>query len=320
MKRSMLVLCSMMIATGLFAGLQTHSQINNTTAPNQDLALPLATLWSQIPDSISGAGMSSQIDSVYPFESELVDDVENNSGSAWNIDSMTTWWSNWNGFSSWTLVPNIRVLVYEDSGIATPMPKMTPTQTIIVEAANYTAYGANPYSVHMNLTGLGMQIPVGRWWIVAQPSTSFAANGQTGWQCSVGIGNGQEWYQAFVLLGITKWTSASAQGYAGSEAGFILYGNPNAVEENPVQIPSLLQCRLVSAFSGKVAVELALPSSSDVSFRVMDVTGRTIGSKNLNAGAGTHTVSLDQNLSTGTYFYRLEASGSVFSGKIIVAE
>ncbi len=277
-------------------------------------------LWSQIPDSVAGTGFSCQIDSVYPFESELADDIENNSGSPWDIDSIHTYWSNWNGFSSWALVPNFRVMLYEDSGVATPMPKMTPSQMVVVEAANYTAYGANPYRVMLNLTGLGFQVPAGRWWLVVQPSTSFSANGQTGWQCSVGIGNGQEWYQAFVLLGINKWTSASAQGYAGQEAGFILYGTALSVEETPVDVPSTVQCRLVSAFSGNVLVELALPSSSDVSFRVMDITGRMVGSRDFNAGAGTHTVSLDKNLGTGTYFYRLEAMGNVFSGKIIIAE
>ncbi|MBN1149815.1 hypothetical protein JXA84_01180, partial [candidate division WOR-3 bacterium] len=182
-----------------------------------------AVLWAQVPDSVAGAGISCQMDSVYPFESELADDVENNSGGTWNIDSIHTYWANWNGFSSWALVPNFRVMLYEDSGTLT-MPKMNPSQTVIVEAANYTAYGSGPYQVTLDMTGLGFTVPAGRWWLVVQPSTSFSANGQTGWQTTVGIGNGQEWYQVFELLGIVRWTSASAQGYTGSEAGFILYG------------------------------------------------------------------------------------------------
>ncbi|MBN1620704.1 T9SS type A sorting domain-containing protein [candidate division WOR-3 bacterium] len=324
MKKSFLVLTAMVIlAAGLSAGLQTHvnsSRILYSSNPEPIQMNPFAVLLQQMPDTLTASGYACQLDSAYPFEADIADDVTPPAGG-WVIDTVITWWSNWNGFTAWTNVPNVHFLVYAD---ASNQPAVTPLNEYVCEMANYTAtqYGSPnlTYSLIMDVTSLGIIIPEGKHWIEVQPSNVFTVNGQTGLQAGIGIGNGQQMWFRSDVLGYPSWVTASTVWSSPFEMGVILIGNPNSVEETPVDVPSTIQCRLVSAFSGKVSVELALPSSSDVSFRVMDITGRTVGSRDFNAGAGTHSVSLDKNLGTGTYFYRLEASGNVFSGKIIVAE
>ncbi|MBN1150888.1 T9SS type A sorting domain-containing protein [candidate division WOR-3 bacterium] len=324
MKKNLLFLAVMVIVSAnLSAGFQTHvssERILYSSAPSQTVMNPFAVIFQQIPDTLTASGYACQLDSAYPFEADIADDVTVPAGG-WVIDTVITWWSNWNGFTAWANVPNVHFVVWAD---AAGQPAVTPTNEYVCEMANYTAtqYGSPnlTYRLTMDVTSLGIVIPEGTWWIEVQPSNVYTANGQTGLQAGVGIGNGnQMWFKSDVL-GYPSWVTASTVWSSAYEMGVILIGNPNSVQETPVDVPSTVSCRLVSALSGDVAVELALPLSSDVSFRVMDVTGRTIGSKDLNAGAGTHTVSLDQNLGTGTYFYRLEASGNVFSGKIIVAE
>ncbi len=185
-------------------------------------------LWAQIPDT-TAPGHACQLDSINPFEADICDDIEP-TGSGWAIDSVTSYWSNWNGFSSWANVPNIHFLVYADSGIATPHPVDSPFVEVVVQQANYTATqiaaGVNGvFRVDMELPST-VVLPGGvRYWIEVQPSMDFSVGGQTGWQEEVAIGNGQESYNRFPLLGTDPWATATTTFGSTYEAGFILYGS-----------------------------------------------------------------------------------------------
>ncbi len=180
-------------------------------------------LVSQIPDSTTAPGHSVQLDSVYPFESDVCDDITVPAGDAWQIDSIKTWWNNWSTWTSWSHVPNFHVCFYPDStGFSQPCD--SPIVEVVVEAVDYTAYGTNPYSVIIDMTSYGLTVPEGTWWIEVQPSNSFGTNGQTGIQEQVGIGNGQESYNRFPLLGTNVWTTATVTFGSAYEMGLVIWG------------------------------------------------------------------------------------------------
>jgi hypothetical protein len=184
-------------------------------------------LWSQIPNPANAVGVSCQLDSVYPFESDVADDIDPD-GTGWAIDSVRTWWSNWGGFYGWYNVPNIHFLVYADSGTTPPQPVDSPFVELVVESTYYTAtsIGTDQWIVDMELPS-AVELAFGeKYWIEVQPSNVFTMNGQTGWMSEVGIGNGQDLYQRFPEAGIDIWTSATAIQGLPYEAGFELIGSP----------------------------------------------------------------------------------------------
>ena len=186
------------------------------------------TLWAQYPNPGTASSIACQRDTVYPFDAWALDDVIPPAGGGnYEIEEVVSWWECWNGFTSWTLVSDIHFQVYEDSGLGYAFPKIMPSQEVTVLPANYTAttIGTDQYLVEMTLPSTVI-LPAGEIsWICVQPSNVFTLNGQTGWMCEVGIGNGQECYHAFPLLGNEKWVTATwAFGFP-FEAGFALLGS-----------------------------------------------------------------------------------------------
>ncbi|MGC9367201.1 MAG: FlgD immunoglobulin-like domain containing protein [bacterium] len=180
-------------------------------------------LISQIPDTITANGYACQMDSAYPFEADIADDIDNTTDADWTIDSITTWWANWNGFTTWANVPNVRVILYADNS---GMPADSPYVEVQVEAAYFvtTTIATDKYALYMDMSSYDFTIPAGSWWFEIQPSNVFTVNGQTGWQCEAGIGNGQELYYRSQLLGVPNWTSATTQWGQALEPGIIMYG------------------------------------------------------------------------------------------------
>jgi hypothetical protein len=137
-------------------------------------------LWEQIPDSVDGTGVACQLDSVYPFEADVADDISIPSAGG-RLDSIKTWWRNWS-FSSWYYVPNFHLILYADSS---GMPSDSPTYEFVIEKEHYTVYEHWPqekFSIIMDLTTYFIEITdSGVWWIEIQPSNVFTGgNGQTG--------------------------------------------------------------------------------------------------------------------------------------------
>ncbi len=185
-------------------------------------------LLAQIPDTNLASGCACQLDSLYPLDADIADDIDP-TGAGWSIDSITTWWANWNGFVNWDNVPNMHFLVYEDSGIGTPMPKNVAIMEIVVEKANYVATeigsGANRWRIDMTFSA-PVAIPGGaKYWIEIQPSNVFTVNGQTGIMSESSIGNFQEFYFRCPTLGYNDWVTATTVFSDTYEAGFVLYGN-----------------------------------------------------------------------------------------------
>jgi hypothetical protein len=208
-----------------------HEQKSLTTHSGQPvigyrLESPRTVLWSQIPTDPANATLAAvQYDSIYPFDADLVDDVDPDS-TGWEIDSVRAWLGGWGGFV-WSAVVNVRFLVYEDSLLASPHPVDSPLIEIIIEPSHYTAteIAYEKYIVDMELPTTVFLEAGKKYWIECQPTNVFTNNGQSGWTAEVGIGNGQEFYQRFPEVGIDIWESATSIHGSAMEVGFELIGN-----------------------------------------------------------------------------------------------
>jgi hypothetical protein len=178
-------------------------------------------LYSAIPDTVNSANMACQLDSVYPFEADEADDI--NPTANWNVDTVISWWWCWNGFSSWTLVPNIHMVVYDD---ASGQPAVNPNQEVVIEQANYAAFvyvSGQRWRVEAYTSGV-LSIPSGLQWFEIQPSTVFTSNGQTGIIGEPGCGNSvQGWFRSSVL-GYPNWTANQTVFGSPNEAGMVILG------------------------------------------------------------------------------------------------
>ncbi|MCK4322735.1 hypothetical protein KAX08_09485 [candidate division WOR-3 bacterium] len=205
-----------------------YSDVQKSLIDGRYLKGTKGVLWAQIPDTNTAGGILCQLDSVDPFDCDLVDDIIIE-GAGWVIDSATTWWHNWNTFRNWGYIPNIHFLVYADSGIATPHPVDSPFIDIVVPQSNYTATmfatDTARFRVDMELP-TPVVLPGGvRYWIEVQPANVLTINGQTGWQMQLGIGNGQEFYLRVPEWGYLSWLDATSLVGSPNEVGFILYGS-----------------------------------------------------------------------------------------------
>jgi len=179
-------------------------------------------LVSQIPISETNRGHCCQFDSVYPYESDICDDITVPSDEYWDIDSIQTWWYNWSGWLSWALVPNIYFIIYPDSS---GQPADSPIIEVVVEKSDYSVYETNPYSVVIDISSRNIRLYEGRYWIEVQPSNVFTSNGQTGIQEQVGIGNLLESYNRFPLLGINNWQTATETFGYPYGMSFVIWGS-----------------------------------------------------------------------------------------------
>ncbi len=187
-------------------------------------------LWSQIPTPANG--WACQLDTVYPFVADICDDVD--PSEAWVIDSVISWHWNFGAWSSWTLVPFIEFIVYNDNG--STWPEDSAFIKVRVPQSNYTAYliSGTTYYVEMQLP-TPVTLPAGiKYWVEIRPCTDFSVNGQTGAMCDVGHGNGQELYFRMPVLGVMEWVTATTQWGIPGELGFELYGTVVGADTNDV--------------------------------------------------------------------------------------
>ncbi|MGB3341374.1 MAG: T9SS type A sorting domain-containing protein [bacterium] len=235
-KLVMLTLCfGMMCVLLADANTDTRPPITDTELPTNASPFQLQNsqmrrvpdsrvlLYSQIPTN-SANSYACQLDSVYPFDADLVEDVTPTAD--WTLDSIVSYVRPWGAWSSWALVPNVRFLVYADSSIGSH-PVDSPFVDIVVNQGTYetAVYGSGwlvglPLSSSVNLSN-GVT-----YWLEVQPCFSFAANGQSGTMAEPGIGNGLEFFYRFPILGVPVFVPASAGGWTGCEGGIELYGNP----------------------------------------------------------------------------------------------
>ncbi len=91
-------------------------------------------------------------------------------------------------------------------------------------------------------------------------------------------------------------------------------------EENPGGIPNKFYARpMCSVFSGKLLLEIGLPSESMVSLTLYDATGRAALSDGFELGAGIHHIQKDiAGLSPGVYFLMVSAQMGEVIGKVMI--
>jgi hypothetical protein len=182
-------------------------------------------LLMQIPDTITAIGYRCQLDTVFPDEADVAEDIQV-TGNGWQIDSITSWWVTWGGFYfHWDSVPNVHFIIYEDSS---GQPCDSPMMELILEPVSYApACYLPPNNYRLDIT---FPVPVhfspGTWWIEVQPSlSSYPNTGFLGILSQVGIGNGQDFYFRYPYIGVPNWSSATQQFGQPLEAGFVLHGS-----------------------------------------------------------------------------------------------
>jgi hypothetical protein len=82
-------------------------------------------------------------------------------------------------------------------------------------------------------------------------------------------------------------------------------------ENNNIPVAFKLKQNYPNPFNPKTQIDFSLAKSGSVSLKVYNVLGREIATLiNKELGAGSYKVNFDANgLSSGIYFYRLEAGG-----------
>jgi hypothetical protein len=281
-------------------------------------------LYYQIPDTLTAGGFRCQLDTVWPFEVEIVDDITP-TGSGWQIDSIVAWFCNWGGFISWDYVPNIHFLVYQDSA---GRPADSPIVEVVIEQSEYSAYyinGPDPsrWRVEMKLP-VQVIIDTNRHWIKFQPSCYFSLYGATGNMGDLNCGNGQEFFFRCALIGYPYWVTATvSMGYP-YEIAFLLFGEISGGVVGDSEYSGIPGKSLIINYSNPVtsATELTyvIPARSSVKLDIYDIEGMLVHTPVRQIQApGSHTVHWDvTDLANGVYFLHLQTESQTVVHKVVV--
>jgi Secretion system C-terminal sorting domain len=104
--------------------------------------------------------------------------------------------------------------------------------------------------------------------------------------------------------------------------GIVRYGTITSVTQEPTMLPvgiSLMQ-NYPNPFNPSTAISFRIPSRSFVSLKVFDLIGRevaTIVSEEMSAGSYTKQWNAEK-MSSGIYFYRLQAGSSMETKKLVL--
>lgn|GEM_PF-3069791 len=289
------------------------------------LSLSRNVLWVQIPDTVNAWNMACQLDSVYPFNFDVADDIMV-ADSAWEVDTVITWWWNWHGFISWSLVPNIHFLVFPDSTSGGPCD--SSIIDITVEQGSFDVYEyvtGERWRLEMALPSLSpVLLPSGRHWIEVRPSCVFYDNGQTGIISEVGCGNGYEAWCRYPTISHYYWGPATYWFGVPYEMGFILIGNMICgVQENIGNHNSIVFSfinDLPNPISGRTRVSYVTKNPGWVLLKVYNSLGQEINLLvNEYKSAGVHTNMWETvHLPDGTYFLKLESTQEQVIRKVVV--
>lgn len=153
----------------------------------------------------AGGGASSQLDTVYPFDSQVADDFI--LGGNYTITGMTWYGVFWNG--SPITVPAWNLLIYNDdgSGVRPTGGPLDPTPTAILNSQEGVVFhnGVDQWSTDLTTT---ISLNAGtQYWVAIQAEHTFPP--QWGWSQSLSQ-TGATAVQGFPLLGINYWDGAIA--------------------------------------------------------------------------------------------------------------
>jgi hypothetical protein len=116
----------------------------------------------------------------------------------------------------------------------------------------------------------------------------------------VGIGNGQELYQRFPMIGYPVWESSTVINNYPYETGMIIWGEClNSVAEipNPGNYGKYLYIKPTWIFNhDRLSLEFELYQSEDLIFEIYDLSGRNIYSQQYSGlNPGVHYFVLNKN-------------------------
>jgi hypothetical protein len=118
----------------------------------------------------------------------------------------------------------------------------------------------------------------------------------------------------------------SSSGWAVASSGEILRYTPSVLTDTPppdIALPSAyaLEQNYPNPFNGSTIIRFGLPAETSVRLELFDVLGRSVRVlTNATWGAGSHELTLNaQDLSSGVYFYRLEARPAAAAAGFTVA-
>jgi len=197
----------------------TGAAMLTTMASAQDL------LWDNMPFGPAGGFMSSQLDLVYPFDSQAADDFQIGAGLA--VTAVEWNGGFWGG--SPIDIPDWNILFYADAGGKPTGGPEDPTGTAlkqyIVSGADIdiTAEGDGSFTYYYELPEDFIASGDVQWFVV-QPVFAFPPQ----WGISEALDSlqGSEMQMGFPLLGNPYWTPGTVPfGYA-RDTAFRLYGIP----------------------------------------------------------------------------------------------
>ena len=178
-------------------------------------------LWDNVPYGYTPeSSMSSQLDLVYPFDSQVADDFVLADGG--EITGVTFWGGFYNG--SPVPIESFNIIFYEDAGgMPTGGPEdPTGTGTVFNVAATSTPEGAD-FKYEADL-GAGFSADAGStYWVAIQAVMTFPP--QWGISASNSI-QGSELMFGFPLLGTPYWTPGTTVFGTPRVSAFQLYGVP----------------------------------------------------------------------------------------------
>lgn len=188
-----------------------------------------AQIWDNGPNA--GGAMSSQLDTAYPFHSQIADDFLLPTGPggepAWNVTHVEWHGGYWSGNP---VPPDFNIIFYADDGTGnapTGGPGDPTPTALVVHTLPYAAVGevfnGVDYDYAATLPTPFVANANTKYWLAIQSIFNFPP--QWGWNTS-GIMTLHECVMGFPLLGNNYWTNGSVPFGTPRDATFRLYGNP----------------------------------------------------------------------------------------------
>ena len=185
-----------------------------------------AMVWDNYPAGPAAGFMSSQLDLVYPFDSQTADDF-------WGVSAVNhVQWNGgfWNG--SPIAIPDWNILFYADAGGMPTGGPADPTGTAlfhyIVSGGDVTEVGEADGSITYDVDIPDTALSAGdTYWIAIQPVFAFPPQ----WGISMALDSiqGSECMFGFPLLGTDYWTPGSVTFGTPRDMAFRLFPAPGAI-------------------------------------------------------------------------------------------
>ncbi|MCP4580696.1 MAG: T9SS type A sorting domain-containing protein [candidate division Zixibacteria bacterium] len=288
---------------------------------------------------------ASQYAGDYPFAAGAADDFILPGSDPINITGVTAWTTHWNGAEGQgpNLYEGVNVTVYADYQGA-PGGELLDDGTRI----EYTD-GGIVYTTRVDdfafeqeyepCTGdmWRLELPVDviltggiTYWLEIQPVLPFSGGGQAAVSLS-DMNHGSFAMQIFAALGDTEWriTGGNSGSCVESPPGgtmfdlaFCLHSDQVEIEEYVDDLPARISLHqnYPNPFNAQTTIKYDLPKESKVTIEIYDLMGRLVAT--LQDGlqsTGYHQIIWDANdLSSGVYFYRLQAADYTETRKIVL--